>query len=730
MSVDVIEIQDSDSDDPGSAAIPAARSTASLGNPFAPPLSKVEIVDVSISLPSPPPAMVPDTKPEPKKKGKGKGKLQKPQQIAITRQEKVDHIIHSTSVPMTYDVPRTPTALLVDLSGSVELLRAPDGHIVPLDTFIRAQTPPHLASPHEHNHPCNQLTRPLRTIGSTPGNRTELKARAIDDDRWSKMTKVYKTAVERFQQRLTFGSLYCDTQTKEAFAQLFTELFDTIFQVTGERLKLAPFYPDAMCRVIIMDGEVPQAQGYAQFLATYNDPSISGISTCDPNELLSKNLKTCNPHFERHIDDLPKHIPIPVIARLKSIMGLETQIEMDAWHKFVAAQEVIEIQRWYAQKLAHPWILPCVNKFLSGISSDDWDLTPNHSNYMETAHAGRNAETGIQMQPLEAVLASQDRDNIKAQELVLIQRSGVMRKAWGSKANREKLAAQRQIWKSRKEDMKLDKHRTDLKEQVNGLRADIEDEKSLRRDWTLRRAEIDRELDALRKGDLAGVRMKGRRAGGHPEGDHSINDPSAATVNPDDTLDSNPHYSDLDLNAGPSGPDESTITEQVISADPVSSDPQDSYGNGGDIPCIFSPGVQQSAGGSNFIVSATEDQLAIHMNYATDIDWTDVNGLFDNSWDSDAFFASVNPSMLNFGFMNQGPRYDGTLPENETVTPAGGHADADAEVDDGLGYFEPLYAPPAPLYVNASDMDVQVQQVNHSAFNRLSPITSVLPLSR
>jgi hypothetical protein len=67
------------------------------------------------------------------------------------------------------------------------------------------------------------------------------------------------------------------------------------------------------------------------------------------------------------------------------------------------------------------------------------------------------------MQLLEAVLAyepcfqsgpqhslvfrSQDRDKIKAQELVLIQRSGVMRKAWSSKANREKLAAQRQIWK-------------------------------------------------------------------------------------------------------------------------------------------------------------------------------------------------------------------------------------------------------------------------------------------
>ncbi|KAJ7266080.1 hypothetical protein C8J57DRAFT_1469931 [Mycena rebaudengoi] len=141
MSVEVIEIHDSDSDDPGSAAIPATHSTASLGNPFAPPLSKVEIVDVSISLTSPPPAMVRDKKPEPKKKGKGngKGKLQQLQQIAITRQEKVDHIIHSTSVPTTYDVPRTPTVLLVHLSGSVELLRALNGHIVPLDTFIRAQ---------------------------------------------------------------------------------------------------------------------------------------------------------------------------------------------------------------------------------------------------------------------------------------------------------------------------------------------------------------------------------------------------------------------------------------------------------------------------------------------------------------------------------------------------------------------------------------------------------------
>jgi hypothetical protein len=47
------------------------------------------------------------------------------------------------------------------------------------------------------------------------------------------------------------------------------------------------------------------------------------------------------------------------------------------------------------------------------------------------------------------------------------------------------------------------------------------------------------------------------------------------------------------------------------------------------------------------------------------------------------------------------------LPENETVTPAGGYTDAE-EVDDGLEYFGP-HAPPAPLYVNVSDVDAQVQ---------------------
>jgi hypothetical protein len=108
------------------------------------------------------------------------------------------------------------------------------------------------------------------------------------------------TCSSPYRPGLTFASLYCDKKTKEAFAQLFIELFDTIRQVTGEPLKLAPFFPDAKCRVVIMDGEVPQAQGFAAFLVTYNDPKISSIWSRDETRMLSHSLKTCNPHFDRY----------------------------------------------------------------------------------------------------------------------------------------------------------------------------------------------------------------------------------------------------------------------------------------------------------------------------------------------------------------------------------------------------------------------------------------------
>ncbi|KAJ7210230.1 hypothetical protein C8J57DRAFT_1540028 [Mycena rebaudengoi] len=392
--------------------------------------------------------------------------------------------------------------------------------------------------------------------------------------------------VDRVKKRYTLASLFCDSKNTQAFAQLFTEFFDAIHHVTGEQFKLAPFYPDARCRTVMLDGEVPQALGFGAFLATYNNPEVSQIWTSNPVKLLSKCLKTCCLHFERHIDELPQHIPKPVIVRLKSVMGLDTQEEIDEWHEFCGAQADPEIKNWYAHKIANPWILPSINKFLSQISGEDWDITPNHSNYVESAHAARNAETGIHMPLLTAILKSQECDNIKAQDLVLLERDGMIQKRWNGNAEREKLAAQRKIRAARKaadrndqitsyetlkaerdaiaednkaslerqktleaeiksvqEQMKLDRHRSDLKEHVIAIRRDVDDEKSLRREWNIRRAEIIKDLEQLRKGGLAGARLKGRRPSERPSGD-GTSSPPTVDLGPIDTgaSTSGPHY--------------------------------------------------------------------------------------------------------------------------------------------------------------------------------------------
>ncbi|KAJ7302804.1 hypothetical protein DFH08DRAFT_759287 [Mycena albidolilacea] len=316
--------------------------------------------------------------------------------------------------------------------------------------------------------------------------------------------------LDRLKHRLTFASLYCDKKDRTAFTQLFKELFDTIHLVTGEQLKIHPFYPDGNCRVVIMDGEVPQAQAFGDFLSEYNNPEISNIYT------------------RNHIDELGPHIPQPVISRLRSIMGLQTQVEIDEWHQFCTEQTEPAIANWYAHKLANPWILPSINKFLSRITPGDRDITPNHSNYVETAHAGRNAETSVGVGLLTAILQAKERDNIKARELAQILHEGVMGNRWNGSAEREKLSSQCKTWKMRsatirndqltnyetlkaerdsgvaenkaslarqkelefqikalQADIALDKHRTDLPAQVLSLRRDIMEEKALRSEWGL-----------------------------------------------------------------------------------------------------------------------------------------------------------------------------------------------------------------------------------------------------
>ncbi|KAJ7823705.1 hypothetical protein B0H14DRAFT_3469879 [Mycena olivaceomarginata] len=384
---------------------------------------------------------------------------------------------------------------------------------------------------------------------------------------------------ERFKCRIPFASFYCDRKTKPAFEQLFIELFDAVYRVTGDKFHLRLFYPDANCRVFVMDGEVAQVQGFSEFLAQYNSPSISGIIEGNSLEYVAYCLKTCVVHFQHHCDDLHRvdKVPLEVVTELRKILGAKDQAAVDKWHRYCAIQTdtAVKIQIGMLKSLQIPGTLPSISPFLSKIAPNDYNLTPNTTNLAESAHAGTNAQTSTQLALLPGILRKYTCDNVQVDEIHQFIRNGGMRKRWNGPSEREKLSAQCKGWAAKavferhehliafnelsqereegqeewkfslsrqkaiqreieelQEQLKVDRRREDLKTEVKVLRLEIDAERQNRRDWVSRRGEIDAKLRELRNGPFKGVQIQGRPA---PIVSNSDTPISASTDNSNDT---------------------------------------------------------------------------------------------------------------------------------------------------------------------------------------------------
>ena len=126
-----------------------------------------------------------------------------------------------------------------------------------------------------------------------------------------------------------------------------------------------------------------------------------------------------NFHYRR-TDELVGAVGMQTVQYLNKFRALSSPEDIVAWHEFCKGHPSEKLRSmfitenasvtslngstdWYAHNISYPWLLPGFNKYLSRMPDDFWDRTPHHTNLVETAHAGTNRSTQINLRPLEAI---------------------------------------------------------------------------------------------------------------------------------------------------------------------------------------------------------------------------------------------------------------------------------------------------------------------------------------
>lgn len=127
------------------------------------------------------------------------------------------------------------------------------------------------------------------------------------------------------------------------------------------------------------------------------------------------------PPKPRGTDKLVTSVGRDAVEYLNMFHNLSSPADITAWHEFCKNHPSVDLKSklsfvvklldtdiwlqsdWYAHKVSHPWLLPAFNMNLSPMPNEFWELTPNHTNLVETAHVETNRNTNIHLKPLEAI---------------------------------------------------------------------------------------------------------------------------------------------------------------------------------------------------------------------------------------------------------------------------------------------------------------------------------------
>ncbi|KAJ7022515.1 hypothetical protein C8F04DRAFT_1310756 [Mycena alexandri] len=215
--------------------------------------------------------------------------------------------------------------------------------------------------------------------------------------------------VTAFETDTTFKRV--EGKINEWEVRLYNEFRSLKMDLTGEPVVLKRFVEGGNLLAMNSDMEGAQVLGATCSFMKTNNPDYSGISSDTLAEEVAPEItKLCTTHAKR------------AVLNFRSL----SEEELNEFSVSVRGLGVKKIQDWWDHKAMSTWLLPCLVKSQSPMSTEDWDNTPATTNTGEAQHHWTNTCTGIKLSLVEAIESARKVDEGVVCEIKLSRNSGIL----------------------------------------------------------------------------------------------------------------------------------------------------------------------------------------------------------------------------------------------------------------------------------------------------------------
>ncbi|KAJ6456874.1 hypothetical protein C8R45DRAFT_1184944 [Mycena sanguinolenta] len=204
--------------------------------------------------------------------------------------------------------------------------------------------------------------------------------------------------LKALQRAVTIARAYVNGASTQFYKRLFDEFQSVKKELTGKPVAFKRFIKGGNILALNSDMEGAQVLGAAHSFLKTNVSEYSGISYDTPPEKVAPEfIKLCTTHAKRRefliaVLDFWGLVTDDEYRCLMDFIYIDSDEKIQEFSEFVSNLGVKKIQDWWDHKAMSAWILPCLIKSQSPMSSENWDKTPS------TTNTGEDERAQIQME--------------------------------------------------------------------------------------------------------------------------------------------------------------------------------------------------------------------------------------------------------------------------------------------------------------------------------------------